>query len=101
MLASPIPGLTQRDRCEMAIGRSRDTSDSDRLSTTQTNRTLPAGGGNARAAFPGGREENHRVKNLTCSLVCVLAILGGVSASAQAQEIVLQPGKSATAAGAF
>jgi endonuclease/exonuclease/phosphatase family metal-dependent hydrolase len=48
-----------------------------------------------------GREENCLVKNLMRPLVCVLAILGGVSASAAAQEIVLQPGKSATAAGAW
>jgi len=40
------------------------------------------------------------VKNLFRPLVCVLAILGGATA-ASAQEIVLQPGKSATTAGAW
>jgi endonuclease/exonuclease/phosphatase family metal-dependent hydrolase len=41
------------------------------------------------------------VKNLIRPFVCVLAILVGASASASAQEIVLQPGKSAVAIGAF
>jgi hypothetical protein len=41
------------------------------------------------------------VKNLIRPLVCVLALLGGVTASAFAQEIVLRPGKSATTYGAW
>jgi endonuclease/exonuclease/phosphatase family metal-dependent hydrolase len=56
--------------------------------------------GDAGAAYPGGPRELF-VKNLTRPFVCLLAILGGLSASAAAQEIVLQPGKSAVAAGAF
>jgi endonuclease/exonuclease/phosphatase family metal-dependent hydrolase len=48
-----------------------------------------------------GSKEICLVKNLMCSLVGVLAILGGVTASAYAQEIVLRPGKSATTAGAW
>jgi endonuclease/exonuclease/phosphatase family metal-dependent hydrolase len=41
------------------------------------------------------------VKNVIRPLLAVLAILVGVTASAQAEEIVLRPGKSATTAGAM
>jgi len=48
-----------------------------------------------------GSRENCLVKNLIRPLVFALAIFGGVTASAAAQEIVLRPGKSATTVGAW
>lgn len=71
-------------------------------STTQPNHSLPAVVGTRPLRRRVGRGENCLVKNLIRSLVCV-AVVGAVSASvsASAQEIVLQPGKSATTFGAW
>jgi endonuclease/exonuclease/phosphatase family metal-dependent hydrolase len=54
-----------------------------------------------RRASGVGPRENCLVKNLIRPLVFVLAMFGSLTASASAQEVVLQPGKSATTAGAW